>query len=127
MIGTPLIDRLLMIELPLPAAPNTCDACAITESAEMPIPATVRFKAASEDSESTWSGQLIVAAFMPARVPVSASVVGVGFNDPSRLVAARTVARTPAASPTTVCAALTPGHRSNRPTIMRATAAEADR
>ena len=77
--------------------PNTDDACATTESAVMPIPATVKFKFPSEASESTSSEKLIEAAlktsalskdgtlavsrdasrasFVPARVPVSESVV----------------------------------------------------
>jgi hypothetical protein len=41
------------VELPVPAAPNTCDACANTESAVMLMPATVIFKLVSEAWEST--------------------------------------------------------------------------
>jgi hypothetical protein len=53
LIGTPLTARLLIVELPLPAAPSTCEAWAITKSAVMPIPATDMFRLASEASDAT--------------------------------------------------------------------------
>src|SRR3989475_8665011 len=61
-IGVPLTARLVRVELPLPAAPNTCEASAITKSAEMPTPPTVMLKVPREDWEATSFGQLHVEA-----------------------------------------------------------------
>src|SRR3989441_11567553 len=116
-MGVPLTKRLSIVVLPVPAAPATCDACATTESAVMPTPATFIFKFASETAESTSSGQLIVpalrtspvstegtvpvsmdasrASLTPLSVPVSAREVVVV----RRPKAPKRVARTAAASP----------------------------
>src|SRR5256885_17153800 len=97
-MGTPAIERLLKEELPVPALPAIWEACAITESAVMPMPATVVIKFVREAGEETWSGQPIVAAlkvsavriegrlpavmggsrasFTPESVPVEPSTVG---------------------------------------------------
>src|SRR6266478_4607819 len=96
-MGSPPIARLLMVELPLLAAPSACEACAITRSAVIPIPATVMFRFESEASDATCSAQLIADAlsvspvtpvgrlpttieasresFTPERVPVEPSAV----------------------------------------------------
>ncbi len=128
------MERLSRLELPLPAAPSTCDARATIKSAVMPTPATFTFKFASEATESTSSGQLIVpaestspantdgtlpvsvdasrASLIPPRGPVSASTVVVAVPR-----APRTDTRAALASPTTVgavlsCAMLAAGHAS---------------
>src|SRR2546430_2352441 len=62
LMGTPAIARLLKDELPVPALPAIWEAWAITESAVMPMPATVVLKFVREAVEKTWSGQPIVAA-----------------------------------------------------------------
>src|SRR3989442_5038900 len=51
-MGTPLIERLSMLEVPTPASPNTARARAMTKSAPMLIPATFRSSAASDASEA---------------------------------------------------------------------------
>ena len=52
-IGAPLIERLAMSETPVPVPPRTARARALTKSAPMVVPATLKANAASEDCEAT--------------------------------------------------------------------------
>src|SRR6266851_3698392 len=78
----PLMERPSMIDQPLLLALNDADACAITKSAEIALPPTVRLKFASDASESTSSGQLNVAALRTS--PLSKDGMLVVSKDASR-------------------------------------------
>ena len=93
----PLIERPARLDVPAPAVFKTASARAITKSAEMPLPATVRFRLPSDASEATWSGQPIVVAWRASPVsrdgtlPVSCDASRASLVPPSVPVSASAV------------------------------------